>query len=228
MSATSTQRIKRRRRRNISELETTWWGPLWTDPSLSRFLSLSLSLSFSLARFLSCSDRFIKRQGSKRVPSSLLSSSPSFSSSSTDSLSSLLLSCSLLFPWPKPIFWALRENKRNVGWGRWWVREGWDRSGGDKFLFSVSVACFKYSLLLAQLQTCHFLSLFHTKSCLLLSSFEQSVYFHQTSEFIFCRKIKTLCHYQWVYPDKCYFSIYLADALCCIQSLWLVRKDSQR
>lgn len=71
--------------------KTTWWRPLRTDPSLSLFLSVSLSASLSHAPFLSRSDRFIKRQGSKRVPSSLLSSSLAFSSSSsTDSISSLV------------------------------------------------------------------------------------------------------------------------------------------
>lgn len=77
------------------------------DGSISRSLLLSVSPSISLSRalFLSRSDRFIKRRGSERVPSSLLSSSLAFSSSSwTVSISSLLLSYSLLVPWPKPIF----------------------------------------------------------------------------------------------------------------------------
>lgn len=72
-----------------------------TDGSISPSLLLSVSLSLSHALFLSRSDRFIKRQGSKRVPSSLLSSSLAFSSSSsTDSISSFppALSSSSLGP----------------------------------------------------------------------------------------------------------------------------------
>lgn len=139
------------------------------DGSISGSLSsLHLSISLTRALFLSRSDRFIKRQGSKRVPSSHLSSPLAFSSSSTtDSISSLVLPCSLLIPWPEPIFSSpLRENKRNRGWGRRWG--GGDRSGEDEcvFFFSSLWPALKDSLPLT-----------HTKTCLFLSHFEQSVYF---------------------------------------------------
>ena len=205
--------------------KTTWWRPLWTDPSLSLFLSVSLSASLSHAPFLSRSDRFIKRQGSKRVPSSLLSSSLAFSSSSsTDSISSLV-SPSLS---PRPVARACilepaEKNERNRGWGRRWGGGGDRRRRGwiSFFFFFPSL----WPALKDSFPLSLSLSLSHTHTLVTFSPFPHmklsfSIIFSTVCTFskLFffwggvCRGIKTVCHREWrvcAYSGECYLSICL-------------------
>lgn len=160
--------------------KTTWWRPLRTDPSLSLFLSVSLSASLSHAPFLSRSDRFIKRQGSKRVPSSLLSSSLAFSSSSsTDSISSLVSPSLSARPVARAcILEPAEKNERNRRMRKEMRRRR--RQQEER----MSIFFFPPSLWPA-LKDSFPLSLSHTLVTffpfLFLSSFQQSVYFQQTS-----------------------------------------------
>lgn len=165
--------------------KTTWWRPLRTDPSLSLFLSVSLSASLSHAPFLSRSDRFIKRQGSKRVPSSLLSSSLAFSSSSsTDSISSLVSPSLSARPVARAcILEPAEKNERNRRMRKEMRRRRRQQEERMSifFFFPIPVACFKrFFPTLSLTHTCHFLS-FSTHEVVFFYHLFKSVYFQQTS-----------------------------------------------
>lgn len=197
--------------------KTTWWRPLRTDPSLSLFLSVSLSASLSHAPFLSRSDRFIKRQGSKRVPSSLLSSSLAFSSSSsTDSISSLVSPSLSARPVARAcILEPAEKNERNRRMRKEMRRRR--RQQEER----MSIFFFSPSLWPA-LKDSFPLSLSHTHLSLSFLFFFYHL-FNRVCTFsklqggiflfiFFCRGIKTVCHHEWrarAYSGECYLSICL-------------------
>lgn len=127
---------EKERRRNGSALQTTWWRPLRTDPSLalSSYLSLPLSLSLMLSFCLALTDLLRGRdQNESPAPSSPLPLLSPLLHQLSASPPSFSLTLSLSHS-PSLYSWALGEKKRSRGWGRRWGGGG-DMSGEDECLF---------------------------------------------------------------------------------------------